>query len=197
MVMQLFGLESMAYMTTGLIDNGIEDYSIESAMAKVAGTEFVWYQANRAFQLAGGEAYMHGSPYERILRDIRIFPIFEGANDVLRSYVALTALKPLGEQLRGSASWGCRTRSARSARSPSTRSTASGARCGRTRSRSPTRTLDDLAGAGGRPGQALRDEGEGLLRRHGKGDRRPGPGPQAPGRRARRHHSPRSPSCRA
>ena len=99
MVDYLFGLESMAYMTTGLIDNGIEDYSIESAMAKVAGTEFVWYQANRAFQLAGGEAYMHGSPYERILRDIRIFPIFEGANDVLRSYVALTALKPLGEQL--------------------------------------------------------------------------------------------------
>src|SRR3712207_7026629 len=81
MVSHLFGLESMAYLTTGLIDNGIEDYSLESAMAKVAGTEFVWYQANRAFQLAGGEAYMHGSPYERILRDIRIFPIFERSEE--------------------------------------------------------------------------------------------------------------------
>src|SRR3712207_6317624 len=101
MVSYLFGLESMAYMTTGLIDNGIDDYSIESAMAKVAGTEFVWYQANRAFQLRGGQAFMHGEPYERILRDIRIFPIFEGANDVLRSYVALGVLKPLGEELSG------------------------------------------------------------------------------------------------
>src|SRR3712207_5381395 len=101
MVENLFGLESMAYMTTGMIDNGIDDYSVESAMAKVAGTEFVWYAANRAFQLRGGQAFMHGEPYERILRDIRIFPIFEGANDVMRSYIALAALKPLGEELSG------------------------------------------------------------------------------------------------
>jgi acyl-CoA dehydrogenase family protein 9 len=99
MVTYLFGLESMAYMTTGLIDAGIEDYTVESAIAKITGTEFVWYQANRALQLAGGLGYMKGEPYERILRDIRIFPIFEGANDVLRSFVALSALKPLGEEL--------------------------------------------------------------------------------------------------
>src|SRR3954454_21661478 len=99
MVSYLFGLESMAYLTTGLIDAGIEDYTVESAVCKVTGTEFVWYQANRALQLAGGTGYMKGEPYERILRDIRIFPIFEGANDVLRSFVALSALKPLGEEL--------------------------------------------------------------------------------------------------
>src|SRR3712207_4681289 len=69
MVSYLFGLESMAYMTTGLIDNGIEDYSIESAIAKVAGTEFAGYAANRAFQLRGGKAFMNGEPSERILRD--------------------------------------------------------------------------------------------------------------------------------
>src|SRR5688500_2330052 len=57
MVTYLFGLESMAYLTTGLIDNGIEDYSLESAMAKVAGTEFVGDQADRARQLAGGRRY--------------------------------------------------------------------------------------------------------------------------------------------
>ena len=101
MVSYLFGLESMAYLTTGMIDRGVDDYSVESAMAKIAGTEFTWYQANRAMQLRGGQGYMHGEPYERIMRDIRIFPVFEGANDVLRSYVALTALKPLGEKLEG------------------------------------------------------------------------------------------------
>jgi acyl-CoA dehydrogenase family protein 9 len=99
MVTYLFGMESMAYMTTGLMDAGIEDASIESAVCKIAGTEFVWYAANRALQLAGGKGYMRGEPYEQILRDIRIFPIFEGANDVLRSFVALAALKPLGDEL--------------------------------------------------------------------------------------------------
>jgi acyl-CoA dehydrogenase family protein 9 len=100
MVSYLFALESMSYLTTGLVDAGIDDYSVESAMAKVTGTEFVWYQANRAMQLAGGLGYMRDQPYEQILRDIRIFPIFEGANDVLRSFVALSVLKPLGDELK-------------------------------------------------------------------------------------------------
>src|SRR5436190_3223460 len=101
MVSYLFGLESLAYLTTGLVDAGIEDYSVESAIAKVIGTEFGWYQVNRAMQLKGGAGYMRDQPYEQIMRDIRIFPIFEGANDVLRSFVTLSALKPLGEQLEG------------------------------------------------------------------------------------------------
>jgi acyl-CoA dehydrogenase family member 9 len=100
MVSQLFGLESTCYLTTGLVDAGMPDYSIESALCKVAGTEFVWYQANRAMQLKGGEGYLRTEPYELIMRDIRIFPIFEGANDVLRSFIALSALKPLGDELK-------------------------------------------------------------------------------------------------
>jgi acyl-CoA dehydrogenase family protein 9 len=101
MVTYLFGLESMAYLTTGLVDGGIPDYSLESAICKVAATEFLWYQANRTLQLKGGAGYMRDQPYEKVLRDIRIFPIFEGANDVLRSFVALSGLKPLGERLSG------------------------------------------------------------------------------------------------
>jgi len=101
MVSYLFGMESMAYLTTGLVDAGVDDYSVESAMAKVTGTEFIWYLANRALQLKGGEGYMRTEPYEQILRDIRIFPIFEGANDVMRTFVALSVLKPLGEELSG------------------------------------------------------------------------------------------------
>jgi acyl-CoA dehydrogenase family protein 9 len=100
MVSYLFGLESMAYLTTGLVDAGVPDYSIESAICKVAGTEFIWYQANRTLQLKGGAGYMRDQPYEKVLRDIRIFPIFEGANDVLRAFVALAGMKPLGDKLR-------------------------------------------------------------------------------------------------
>src|SRR4051794_3284345 len=101
MVSFTFGLESMAYLTTGLVDAGVPDYSLESAICKVAGTEFIWYAANRVLQLKGGEGYMRDEPYEKLLRDIRIFPIFEGANDVMRAFIALSGLKPLGDELGG------------------------------------------------------------------------------------------------
>ena len=100
MVSFTFGLESMAYLTTGLVDAGVPDYSLESAICKVAGTEFMWYAANRVLQLKGGEGYMRDEPYEKLLRDIRIFPIFEGANDVMRAFIALSGMKPLGEELK-------------------------------------------------------------------------------------------------
>ena len=101
MVTYLFGLESMCYLTCGLVDAGVEDYSLESAICKVSGTEFLWYAANRAMQLKGGAGYMKDEPYEKILRDIRIFPIFEGANDVMRAFIALSGMKPVGEKLSG------------------------------------------------------------------------------------------------
>ncbi|MEA2459062.1 MAG: hypothetical protein QOC95_2034 [Thermoleophilaceae bacterium] len=100
MVSHTFGLESMAYLTTGLVDAGIPDYSLESAMCKVASTEYIWYAANRAMQLMGGQGYMRDELFEKMLRDIRIFPIFEGANDVMRAFVALSGMKPLGEKLK-------------------------------------------------------------------------------------------------
>jgi acyl-CoA dehydrogenase family member 9 len=101
MTTQLYGLEATAYLTTGMMDDGVEDVSLESAMIKIAGTEFLWYAANRAFQLRGGEAYMNDSPFPKILRDIRIYPIFEGSNDVLRAFVALSGLKVVGDELEG------------------------------------------------------------------------------------------------
>ncbi|MGI8726351.1 MAG: acyl-CoA dehydrogenase family protein, partial [Solirubrobacterales bacterium] len=100
MVSYLYGLESMAYLTCGLVDAGVDDYSLESAICKVSGTEFLWYQVNRALQLAGGEGYMKDQPYEKILRDVRIFPIFEGANDVMRAFIALSGVKPVSERLQ-------------------------------------------------------------------------------------------------
>ena len=169
MVSYLFGMESMAYMTTALADAGLEDYAVESAMAKIAGTEFVWYQANRALQLKGGLGYMKTEPYEQILRDIRIFPIFEGANDVLRSYVALSALKPLGAELQ--------VLSDVDLRDPiGTLGNFADYAFGRLkREVRPDRitraheSLRDLADPVGDQVKRLRGTGEQLLRRHGKG----------------------------
>ena len=66
-----------------------------------------------------------------MLRDIRIFPIFEGANDVMRAFVALSGMKPVGEKLKGARRRGLATRSAPSACSPTTSPTGSSASCGR------------------------------------------------------------------
>ncbi|HCU49399.1 MAG TPA: acyl-CoA dehydrogenase [Micromonosporaceae bacterium] len=99
MISYLYGFESMAYLTTGLVDAGVPDYSLESAMAKIAGSEFHWYAVNRVFQLMGGQAYMAGSPAAKALRDSRVFPIFEGANDVLRAFVALAGLKTVADEV--------------------------------------------------------------------------------------------------
>jgi len=96
---QIYGLESMSYLTTGLVDRGEADFALESALTKIRASDTGWYALNRAVQLHGGEAYMAGHPLAKALRDFRIFPIFEGSNDVLRAYVALNGLKALSEDL--------------------------------------------------------------------------------------------------
>jgi acyl-CoA dehydrogenase family protein 9 len=169
MVSYLFGLESLAYLTTGMVDAGIEDYSVESAIAKISGTEFVWYQANRALQLAGGLGYMRDQPYEQILRDIRIFPIFEGANDVMRSFVALSALKPLGEELEGLGDLGLGDPIGSIG---ALAEYAFGRVKREIRPERVTRAheeLSPLADSVGDQVKRLRGEGEGLLRKYGKG----------------------------
>ncbi|MFN2431716.1 MAG: acyl-CoA dehydrogenase family protein [Gemmatimonadota bacterium] len=96
----IFGMESMVYLTTGLVDRGVRDTSIESAVCKVHCSETIWGIVNEALQVAGGMGYMKEYPYERMLRDSRINLIFEGTNEILRLYTALTGLQEPGELLR-------------------------------------------------------------------------------------------------
>jgi acyl-CoA dehydrogenase family protein 9 len=96
----LYGMESMVYLTTGLVDRGVRDCSIESAICKVHCSETIWAIVNEALQIAGGMGYMQEYPYERLLRDARINLIFEGTNEILRLHTALTGLQHPGELLR-------------------------------------------------------------------------------------------------
>jgi acyl-CoA dehydrogenase family protein 9 len=88
-----YGLESMTYFTTNLVDKRDVDYSIEAAICKVYGTEAAWSAINLAMQIHGGNGYMVDYGLERKLRDGRIGIIFEGTNEILRLFIALTGLK--------------------------------------------------------------------------------------------------------
>lgn len=99
MMCETYALESMTYLTTGLIDQGVPDYSVESAICKIFGSETLWMVVNETLQIAAGIGYMTEYPYERMLRDARINLIFEGTNEILRAFVALSGLQGPGRQL--------------------------------------------------------------------------------------------------
>jgi len=51
-------------------------------------------------QIAGGRGFVKPYPYERLLRDARINRIFEGANEVLRLFIALNGVQGPAESLK-------------------------------------------------------------------------------------------------
>lgn len=95
-----YAMEAMTTVTAGLIDRGLEDYMLETAMLKVWSTERLWTIVNDAFQIHGGAAYFTDRPLERMLRDHRINQIGEGANEVLLSFIALTGIRGPGMKLK-------------------------------------------------------------------------------------------------
>ncbi|XP_041358344.1 very long-chain specific acyl-CoA dehydrogenase, mitochondrial-like [Gigantopelta aegis] len=92
--------ESMAYMVSANMDQGATEFQIEAAISKVFASEAAWFCADEAIQILGGMGYMRECGLEKVMRDIRIFRIFEGTNDILRLFVALTGIQYAGVQLR-------------------------------------------------------------------------------------------------
>jgi acyl-CoA dehydrogenase family protein 9 len=95
-----FVSESMVYLTTALIDNGEVDFSLESAMCKIHATDALWVNLNECLQMAGGIGFSREYPYEQWVRDARINQIFEGTNEILRIFTALSGIQERGEYLR-------------------------------------------------------------------------------------------------
>jgi alkylation response protein AidB-like acyl-CoA dehydrogenase len=97
MTVECFAAESVVWMVGHFIDSGVEDYSVEAAISKVYASEAIQRAAYEALQIAAGTGFMREAPYEQIARDCRILSIFEGTNEVLRLYIALSGLKDLGK----------------------------------------------------------------------------------------------------
>lgn len=68
-------------------DNGI-DPTISASIAKFYATETAMEVVNDALQIFGGYGYTKMFPIEKLLRDIRLFSIYEGTSEVQRLIVS-------------------------------------------------------------------------------------------------------------
>ncbi|XP_050313261.1 very long-chain specific acyl-CoA dehydrogenase, mitochondrial [Anthonomus grandis grandis] len=100
MAMLHYVTESMAYMISGNMDTGSQHYHLEAAISKCFASEAAWNVCDEAIQIMGGMGYMKETGLEKIMRDLRIFRIFEGTNDILRLFVALTGIQYAGAHLK-------------------------------------------------------------------------------------------------
>ncbi|KMQ95777.1 very long-chain specific acyl- mitochondrial [Lasius niger] len=92
--------ESLAYAISGNMDFGSQDYHLEAAISKCFASESAWTVCDEAIQILGGMGFMSEAGLERVMRDLRIFRIFEGTNDILRLFISLTGIQYAGSHLK-------------------------------------------------------------------------------------------------
>lgn len=75
------------------MDDGAEDLVSACALAKRFATDAAFEVANSALQLHGGYGYLQEYGIERVVRDLRVHQILEGANEIMRGIVGREVLK--------------------------------------------------------------------------------------------------------
>jgi acyl-CoA dehydrogenase len=70
-----------------------KDVRHEASMAKLSGAQMVWRVADRMLQLHGGMGYTREVPIERVLREVRVYRIFEGTDEIQKRTIARNLIK--------------------------------------------------------------------------------------------------------
>ena len=69
------------------------DVRHEASMAKLAGAGMIWRVVDRVMQIHGGMGYTKEMPIERVMRDVRVYRIYEGTDEIQRRSIARNLLK--------------------------------------------------------------------------------------------------------
>ncbi len=93
MATELEAARTFLYQAAWKLDEKATDATRACAMAKRFVTDAGFSIVNDALQMHGGYGYLRDYPLERLLRDVRVHQILEGANEIMRVIVARDLLK--------------------------------------------------------------------------------------------------------